>query len=149
MSDDIARAVRLSGAHDDDEHDDDNEASEKLIEVDLPRTMPQVRVIAEARSRCVRDRSLCVQLGAFKRGALRRELQEVLEAYSRYNQRTHYAQVRVGCTQESHERAQGMSYVAAMLHLHLHSPYDTFVCLANLLDRDLFQVRTTRAHISC
>ena len=34
---------------------------------------------------------------------------------------------------------QGMSYVAAMLHLHMATPFDTFVCLANLLDRDLFQ----------
>jgi hypothetical protein len=82
-----------------------SEQAARLIEVDLPRTMPQ--------------------LGAFKSGALRAELQEVLEAYAQFNRRTEYA--------------QGMSYVAAMLHLHLRSPFDTFVTLANLLDRDMFQ----------
>ena len=117
-ADEAAAAAATSEAQQQHHHDDDEspasrsrerrtsaEQSARLIEVDLPRTMPQ--------------------LGAFKRGTMRAELQEVLEAYSQYNERTHYA--------------QGMSYVAAMLHLHLASPFDTFVALANLLDRDLFQ----------
>jgi hypothetical protein len=115
-----ARARNADAAADEAPHDDDSpaaapaapkrrasssEQAARLIEIDLPRTMPQ--------------------LGAFKSGAMRAELQEVLEAYAQFNRRTQYA--------------QGMSYVAAMLHLHLRSPFDTFVTLANLLDRDMFQ----------
>eukprot|EP01113_Clastostelium_recurvatum_P041358 TRINITY_DN655_c1_g1_i4.p1 TRINITY_DN655_c1_g1~~TRINITY_DN655_c1_g1_i4.p1 ORF type:complete len:588 (-),score=175.45 TRINITY_DN655_c1_g1_i4:221-1984(-) len=55
----------------------------------------------------------------------RRQLASILMAYARFRPDLGYV--------------QGMSYLAAMLMLHIHDEYDAFVAFANLLEKDFMQ----------